>query len=80
MPPVRTLKEVIAGMEFRSRARGNLIADMARTEGVTLGLLQAADEIERLITASSNGEEFFPDVMTAWIRATREAAAMSAQA
>lgn len=77
MPPVRTLKEVIAGMEFRSRARGNLIADMARTEGVTLGLLQAADEIEKLL-GDYDPTIHFTAHAAAWVRATREAAAMSA--
>lgn len=77
MPPVRTMDELINGMEFRSRARGRLIRDTARAEGKTLGMLQAADEIEQLLKNEGEHPDFAA-IMRTWVRATREAAAMSA--
>lgn len=77
MPPARTLDKLISGMEFRSRARGRLIADTARVEGVTLGLLQAADEIEKLL-GEYDPTVHFTAHAAAWVRATREAAVISA--
>lgn len=76
MPPARTIEDLIHGMEFRSRARGKLIADRARAEGVTQGLLQAADEIEKLL-GDHDPTIHFTAHAAAWVRATREAAAMS---
>lgn len=77
MPPVRTLDELINGMEFRSRARGRLIADTARAEGRTLGMLAAADEIAQLLDNEGEHPDFAA-IMRTWVLATREAAAMSA--
>lgn len=71
------MDELINGMEFRSRARGRLIRDTARAEGKTLGMLQAADEIETILDNGTWTEETIFTVRS-WVRATREAAAMSA--
>jgi len=77
MPPARTIEELIRGMEFRSRARGRLIADKGIAEGKALGMLQAADEVEKLLKANGGDFSHFHD-LHAWITATREAVAMSA--
>jgi len=74
---MRTAEELINGMRFDSRARGRLIADTARAEGKVLGMLDAAGEIAQLLENEGDSGDFAA-IMRTWVKATREAAAMSA--
>lgn len=73
MPRARSSAEIIEKMDPRQQMRGRTLAEFATREG----MLQAADEVEKLIFAEDDPAETV-EIIRVWVRVTREEAALAA--